>query len=144
MTKSYRGSARVIDGVQYVLALDFNMLCDLSRDHPQIMKGEFSEEMLADPVHFRSIFHRGLIDQLDTDLDAGDLISAITINGAGEWLGEALSVAFGVNEGQPVNPRKPQPQTSNGTGAKSSPSGWNWAAIQNRFGLRRQPPTQPS
>lgn len=134
MTQTFNGAARIIAGRRFVLAFTFSALCELHKVHPNIMSAQLSADRMGNPNEIRELLRLGLGRQVRTDADVCKLVDLLRINGALQWIGEALTVAFGASEGEPVN--RPKAQPYDGTGPKSWRNGLSWAAILTRFGIR--------
>lgn len=94
------------EGQGYTLLLDFNALCDLSEELPDLMSGG---QELTDPRKIRTVFHAGLKrHHPDVSLEnAGDIIQAVGVATAAELLGKAFEASFGSEVGKPdAGPRR--------------------------------------
>jgi hypothetical protein len=102
----------VAEGQGYTLLLDFNALCELSGELPDLMNGGAE---LKDPRHIRLVFHAALMAKHPdlTVLDAGRIIQAVGIVEAAELLGKAFNASFG----EAGEPSENPPKRSRGTGS---------------------------
>lgn len=95
------------EGQGYTLLLDFNALCDLSEELPDLMSGG---QELTDPRKIRTVFHAGLKRNHPgiTLEQAGDIIQAVGIAEAADLLGKAFEASFGKEVGKAgAGPRRP-------------------------------------
>lgn len=106
-----------VEGQDYVLLLDFNALCDLEDDFPGLMDGTAE---LKSPKAIRRVFHAGLAaHHPDVTLqEAGSLIHAIGLDGAGDLVRRSFEAAFPTAKGgdDAARPRKAPAKAGAGSG----------------------------
>lgn len=90
----------------YTLTMDFNALCDLETDFPDIMEGKIE---FKKPSAIRRLIHAGLLAKHPdmTPVQAGQIIHSIGLGVAAEKLGESMAAAFpdAVKKGKATDPQ---------------------------------------
>jgi hypothetical protein len=93
-------------GASFILKYDFNLLCDLEADHPNIMVGGLDEQKLKSPAYIRKLFACGLTgpggDNV-SEMVAGQIITAVGLQAVIMLIGQAILASFGFNlDGTPI------------------------------------------
>lgn len=90
-----------VPGTDLHLKYDFNLLCEMEDDHPDIMEGVFDTAKFKSPKYIRGLICQGLRDadeQPVAAVVAGKVLSDLGIKVAMELIGKAIRVAFGVQD----------------------------------------------
>ncbi|RZJ19124.1 MAG: hypothetical protein EON91_02705 [Brevundimonas sp.] len=105
-----------VDGQDYTLLLDFNVLCDLEDDLPGLMDGRAE---LKKPSAIRRVFHAGLAQHHPSidERGAGLLIHQLGLDEAGELVAKAFSAAFPQATGGKEAARPRQQPRKSGAGS---------------------------
>jgi len=99
----------------YILLLDFNALCDLEQDFPDIMEGKFE---LTSPSAIRKVFATGLAEhhpEVD-ERTAGKVIQQVGLSEVGRLVGEAFKASFPEAAKGTDSPRKAPAKAGAGSG----------------------------
>jgi hypothetical protein len=116
MAGSIKGSVKFkAGGEDYTLLLDFNALCDLETDFPDIMNGKFE---LSSPKAIRRVFQAGLAEHHPdiSDRDAGALIHDLGLARAAELISDSFAASFPATGGEEAS-RPPKAPPSPGAGS---------------------------